>query len=241
MPDAWYALFPGILLAVSAGVAGGVLPVLRTPSERLTAVLQHFAAGVLLSIICFGISVEIDEMGLPLIALVGIVFGAVVIVSMKLFLRRYETPGDDPSPAGFIGAAFLDTLVDGFLIGAAATIQPGLAVFLMVGLGIELFVLTSLVSSELLKLRWKKLLVVAMAVGIAATQFVGATLGTIVMVSQGDTTQTVALGVALAVLLYLVAEELLLRGNEVENSSLTTSALFVGFIGLTAYTLLAPV
>jgi hypothetical protein len=45
--------------------------------------------------------------------------------------------------------------------------------------------------------------------------------------------------VALAVLMYLVAEELLLRGNEVENSALTTSALFVGFIGLTAFTLLA--
>jgi zinc transporter, ZIP family len=240
MPDAWYALFPGILLAVSAGVAGGVLPVLRPPSERLTAVLQHFAAGVLLSVICFGISVEIDEMGLPLIALFGIVFGAVVIVSMKLFLRRYETPRDDPSPAGFIAAAFLDTLVDGFLIGAAVTIQPGLAVFLMVGLGIELFVLTSLVSSELVKLRWKKFLVVGMTVGIAITQFAGATLGTIVMVNKGETTQTIALGVALAVLLYLVAEELLLRGNDVENSWITTSALFVGFIGLTAYTLLAP-
>jgi zinc transporter ZupT len=110
----------------------------------------------------------------------------------------------------------------------------------MVGLGIELFVLTSLVSSELVKLRWKKFLVVGMTVGIAITQFAGATLGTIVMVNKGETTQTIALGVALAVLLYLVAEELLLRGNDVENSWITTSALFVGFIGLTAYTLLAP-
>jgi zinc transporter, ZIP family len=240
MPDAWYALFPGIILAVSAGVVGGVLPVLHPPSERMTAVLQHFAAGVLLSIICFGISVEIDEMGLPLMALLGLVAGAGVIVSMKLFLRRYETPGDDASPAGFIGAAFLDTLVDGFLIGAAATIQPELAVFLMLGLGIELFVLTSSVSSELLKLRWKKLLVVAVTAGIAATQFAGATLGTVVMANRGDTTQTIALGAALAVLLYLVAEELLLRGNEVENSPRTTGTLFVGFIGLSAYTMLAP-
>jgi zinc transporter, ZIP family len=124
MPEAWYALFPGIILAALAGVAGGVLPTLRPPSERLTAVLQHFAAGVLLSIICFGISVEIDEMGLPLMALVGIVIGAVVIVSMKLFLRRYETPGDDPSPAGFIGAAFSTRWSTGFSLGRLRPFSP---------------------------------------------------------------------------------------------------------------------
>ncbi|MBM3606604.1 MAG: hypothetical protein FJX25_18420 [Alphaproteobacteria bacterium] len=221
-----------------AGILGGVLPVLRPPSERITAVLQHLAAGVLLSIICFGLAVEIHEMGMPLFALAGIGAGAALIVSMKLFLRRYETPGDDPTPIGFIVAAYLDTLVDGFLIGAAATIRPDLAAVLVVGLGIELFVLTSSVSAELLKLDMKKVIAVAITAGIAATQLAGATIGTFVMLSQGDAVQAIALGVSLAVLLYLVAEELLLRGNDLKNSTLTTSALFIGFIGLTAYNLI---
>ena len=48
-----------------------------------------------------------------------------------------------------------------------------------------------------------------------------------------------ALAFALAALLYLVAEELLLRGNDTENSPTTTTAFFGGFIGLAGFIMIS--
>jgi zinc transporter, ZIP family len=208
---------------------------LLPPGEVIRAHIEHLAAGVLLAVIAFSVSYEIRHLEHIPAAVGGLIAGAAFMVAMKTYLRRFETPEDDPSPVGFVTAAGIDTFIDGVLIGAAFSVRPELAVLVLIGLSIELFVLNMSVASELLALKMKRWKVFTTATLIALALAVGAGLGTLIMRDAGPAAQTTALAFALAALLYLVAEELLLRGNDTENSPTTTAAFFGGVIALAGY------
>jgi len=239
MTDQFVMLLPMVGAAAIAGAVAGIIPIFWPPNEVIRARIEHFAAGVLLAVIAFSVSFEIRQLNHAQAAIGGLAAGAAIMVGMKTDLRRFETPEDDPSPNGFIIAAAINTFVDGLLIGAAFVVEPELAVLVLIGLGIELFVLNMSVSSELLALKMKHWKVSAIASFIAGALALGAVAGLLTMQDAGPAVQSAALAFALAALLYIVAEELLLRGNDVENSPMTTSAFFGGFILLAGYIMLA--
>jgi zinc transporter, ZIP family len=222
-----------------AGIVAGAIPLFWPPGEVIRAHIEHLAAGVLLAVIAFSVSFEIRQFNHLPAALGGMLAGGAFMVAMKTYLRRFETPRDDPSPVGFVAAAGIDTFIDGILIGAAFAVRPELAVLVLIGLSIELFVLNMSVASELLSLKMKRRKVFATTSGIAIVMAIGAGLGSLAMRGAGSAGQTMALAFALAALLYLVAEELLLRGNDTENSPTTTTALFGGFIGLAGFIMIS--
>lgn len=234
-PDHLVTLLISVAPAVAAGVVAGLIPHLRPPGERVRAHVEHLAAGVLLAVVAFSVSYEIRLLDHLAAALGGLAAGAAFMVAMKTTLRRFEAANEDRSPVGFVAAAGIDTLIDGVLIGAAFAVRPELAMLVLIGLGIELFVLNMSVASELLALRMRRWTVIALTTLIACALGAGAALGAFGLSESMPAFQTAALAFALAALLYLVAEELLLRGNDQENSPTTTTAFFVGFIALTAY------
>ncbi|MFN4040213.1 MAG: hypothetical protein ACK4I0_00960 [Brevundimonas sp.] len=221
--------------AVAAGVIAGLIPHLHPPGDRVRAHIEHLAAGVLLAVIAFSVSYEIRQLDHLAAAVGGLAAGAAFMVAMKTVLRRFQSPRKDRSPVGFVAAAGIDTFIDGVLIGAAFAVRPELAMLVLVGLGIELFVLNMSVASELLALRMKRWTVMALTTLTALALAVGAAVGAHGLSDAPPAAQTAALAFALAALLYLVAEELLLRGNDEENSPTTTTAFFVGFIALAGY------
>lgn len=237
MLDQLLSILPYVLPAALVGLLGGLVPAMRAPSEAARAHIEHLAAGVLLAVIAFSVSVEIrhiDELGATA---AGLLAGAGCMVAMKSYLRRYETPRDDPSPTGFIAAALIDTLIDGMLVGAAFAVRPELAVLVLVGLTIELFVLNMSVGAELRALRMNRARIAVIAAAIPAALAVGAALGVVVISGAGPQVQAGALAFAVAALLYLVAEELLLRGNDIKNSPRTTTSFFAGFVLIAIFTM----
>lgn len=232
-----YLLDAGLYIApaVVIGLLGGLLTAVHAPSEVLKAHIEHLAAGVLLAVIAFSVSVEIRELDQLPATGTGLLIGAALMVAMKTFLRRFDTPRDDPTPTGFVMAAVIDTFVDGLLIGAAFAFNPSLAILVLVGLTIELFVVNMSVSAELraIKLGLWKILCIALAIPLALA--VGSVFGLFTMKDASPQLQAGILAFALAALLYLVAEELLLRGNDAENSPKTTSSFFAGFILMSAF------
>ncbi|QBX38098.1 hypothetical protein E4M02_05975 [Brevundimonas sp. S30B] len=239
MPEQVYAPMLSVAPAVLAGVIAGAIPLLRPPGETVRAHIEHLAAGVLLAVIAFSVTYEIREIDHLPAAVGGLTAGAAFMVAMKTFLRRFQTPRGAGAATGFVAAAGIDTFIDGVLIGAAFAVRPELAVLVLVGLGIELFVLNMSVASELLALKLRPWRSLAFTSLIALALAAGAGLGGLALSGAGPATQTAALAFALAALLYLVAEELLLRGNDSVNSPTTTTAFFVGFIALAAYVMSA--
>jgi zinc transporter, ZIP family len=234
-PDQLFAPLVSVAPAVAAGAGAESGRPVRPPGEKVRAHVEHLAAGVLLAVIAFSVSYEVRQLDHLAAALGGLTAGAAFMVAMKTTLRRLQAPNEGRSPIGFVAAAGIDTLIDGVLIGAAFAIRPELAMLVLIGLGIELFVLNMSVASELLALRMRRGAVLALTTLIACTLGAGAAVGAFGLSKSGPALQAAALAFALAALLYLVAEELLLRGNDQENSPTTTTAFFVGFITLAGY------
>ncbi|MCL2055750.1 MAG: ZIP family metal transporter [Oscillospiraceae bacterium] len=83
-----------ILFSAVAGIMGmglgGLASVLllRRPSENVTCWMLCFAAGIMTSIVCFGLIPEAAELGGVAAAIIGLVFGVIAVMLLNLLYDR---------------------------------------------------------------------------------------------------------------------------------------------------------
>lgn len=237
MLDQLTALFPFVPVAMGLGLLGGALPVFHEPPETLRSYVQHFAAGLVTAVIAVDLLPEMRGYGEHTSMLVGFGVGALLMVALKEGARRLERVGHGDVPVGLATAAALDTVIDGVIIGAGFTVDAQLGMLLALGLGVELFALAMSVASEFRKCEISRGWTLAVVGGIALMLAVGAVLGLLVLEGQSDAALTLVLAFAAAALLYLVTEELLVKGHDAANTAATSAVFFLGFLALMAFTL----
>jgi ZIP family zinc transporter len=219
-------------IPVAAAFLGAATAAWRPPGHVVRSSIQHFAAGVIFSVVAVELLPEVRrghdpfEVGWTFAA--GVALMLVIDATVKRFNHGGEHAGDrGPSPGQLVPIA-VDLLIDGLLIGIAMTAGLKQGVLLTVALTLELF---SLGLAMAVQFGAAKLAVRVLApTGIACLMIVGAVLGRTVLADASVHTLAGLLSFGCAALLFLVTEELLIEAHESADTALTTAMFFVGFL-----------
>lgn len=174
----------------------------------------------------------------PAAALVGFAVGAAFMVTPKRIAGRLEHEKKGGFPVGLASAAAFDTAIDGMIVGAGFAVDPRIGTLLAIGLGLELGALNMALAAEFVKSGASRAVTLGVVGLNGALIIAGAIAGSLLLQDASDVTFTVVLSFSCAALLYLVTEELLVRGNEDADTAATSAVFFMAFLSLMALTLL---
>ena len=219
-------------IPVAAAFMGATVAALRPPGHVVRSSIQHFAAGVIFSVVAVELLPEVRrghdpfEVGWTFAA--GVALMLVIDGVVKRFSRGSEHAGArGPSPGQLVPIG-VDLLLDGVLIGIAMTAGLKQGVLLTVALTLELF---SLGLAMAVQFGTSKLAVRVMApTCIACLMIVGAGVGWTLLADASVHTLAGLLSFGCAALLFLVTEELLIEAHESADTAVTTAMFFVGFL-----------
>lgn len=224
------------LLPMAAAVVGAAIAAFRPPGPRLRSVIQHFAAGVVFSVVAVELLPDILRSHTRAAAFdtaVGFALG----VGAMLLLRSLtgeanaeRAEGKSRLPTSMLTAIGIDILIDGFLIGIGFAAGAKEGKLLTLALTVELLSLglaTAVALGETGVSRAKNVLTNA---ALASLIVVGAVAGAALLSMLPANVLEVVLAFGLAALLFLVTEELLVEAHEVPETPLTTATFFAGFL-----------
>lgn len=222
-----------LLMAIPAVVAllGGVLAAAWHPSHKARALIQHFAAGVVLAALAVELLPEIEREHAPSLVLAGsFALGSLFMFALKLITKKLEErdKGAAAVPKGLLLATFIDVAVDGFIIGAGFAAGGETGPILAIGLSVELLFLSLALTSE----ATRGFRIVALSAAIGGTVLAAAVIGKHLLGGASHAVIGGALAFAAAALLYLVTEELLMEAHEgtEPETPFSTLVLFAGFL-----------
>ena len=223
-----------LISAVPVGAAflGATTAALRPPGHVVRSSIQHFAAGVIFSVVAVELLPEVRRGHDPLEVGWTFAAGVALMLVIDAIVKRFNHGGEHanargPSLGQLVPIA-VDLLLDGLLIGIAMTAGLKQGVLLTIALTLELF---SLGLAMAVQFRSAKFVVRVLApTGIACLMIVGAVLGRTVLADASVHTLAGVLSFGCAALLFLVTEELLIEAHESADTAFTTTMFFVGFL-----------
>ena len=219
-------------IPVGAAFLGATVAALRPPGRVVRSSIQHFAAGVIFSVVAVELLPEVRRGHDPFE--VGWTFAAGVALMLVIdeVVKRFNHGGEHagargPSPGQLVPIG-VDLLLDGLLIGIAMTAGLKQGVLLTIALTLELF---SLGLAMAVQFGTRTILVRVLApTCIACLMIVGAVLGRTLLADASVHTLAGLLSFGCAALLFLVTEELLIEAHESADTAVTTTMFFVGFL-----------
>lgn len=219
-----YCVFPFI-----ASMLGGTIALVKSPSPYIKSCIQHFAAGVVFSVVAVELIPDVIKKHAPFFVIIGFALGILAMLMIKTLTNKVEEKAVSVSLAMLVAVA-VDVLLDGFLIGIgfAAGNEEGL--LLTVALTIEMVSLGLAVIVELASAGLSRSKSMLCLLGISFLLFVGAGLGSLILSHASDNVLELVLSFGLVALLFLVTEELLVEAHEQPETPFTTALFFVGFL-----------
>jgi ZIP family zinc transporter len=219
-------------IPVGAAALGAAIATVRPPGRVVRSSIQHFAAGVIFSVVAVELLPEVRrghdpfEVGWTFAA--GLALMLLIDGVVKRFNHKGEHAGQGAPSPGQLVPIGVDLLIDGLLIGIAMTAGLKQGVLLTVALTLELF---SLGLAMALNFGASRAMVRVLApTGIACLIIVGALIGETLLVDASVHTLAGLLSFGCAALLFLVTEELLIEAHESADTAVTTTMFFVGFL-----------
>jgi ZIP family zinc transporter len=216
------------LLATFSLTVGGVAAAYWQPGDKIRSHMQHVAAGFVFAAAAVEVLPDVMHRNEPFAAAIGFAAGLALTLAIRLTSEKLPGSGSNWS---FVGVLVADLLVDGLLIGVAATAgerKTGLLVAIAVSvellaLGLSMGVTLSGAS---------RFRVIGMTAALSLTPFAGALGGYFLggILSSGWIEATLAF--AVAVFLFMAAEELLREAHETRETPLGTSLFFLAFLCL---------
>ncbi len=204
---------------IAALVCTALFAVVRPVGNAWISKFQHFAGGVVIS----SVALELLPVSLKAGSVTGLSFGYVIGVAVMLAVDRYADRAGTNLPIA------IDLFIDGLLlmIGFAAGEKGGL--LLLLGLTLETTALGMVIGPKLAVSANKKIRVILVLLGFAASILAGAGFGLLLPEESGFWFAGI-LGFGVSALLYLVVEELIVEAHETEDTPFTTALFFVGFL-----------
>lgn len=224
------------LLPVAGALIGSIIAVLRAPSEKARSYIQHFAAGVVFSLVGVELLPDIMKRHEPVQVVIGFTLGVAAMLAIKAWSERLEKAavaegaGARHVSLGLLVGVAVDVSVDGLLLGIGFAVGSSIGVLLAIALAMELLSLGLAVAAELGQAGVSRGRSVATVSGVSLLIVVGAVAGLLAVSSLPEPLIEVALSFGLAALLFLVTEELLVEAHETEETLAGTASFFVGFL-----------
>jgi ZIP family zinc transporter len=219
-------------IPVGAALIGATIAALRPPGRVVRSSIQHFAAGVIFSVVAVELLPEVRRGHDPFEVGWTFAAGLALMLAIEEVVRRFSPVGAHsgargPSPGQLVPIG-VDLLLDGLLIGIAMTAGLKQGVLLTIALTLELF---SLGLAMAVTFGAAKFAVRVLApTAIACLMIVGAGLGRTLLADASVHTLAGLLSFGCAALLFLVTEELLIEAHESADTAVTTAMFFAGFL-----------
>jgi ZIP family zinc transporter len=218
---------------VAAAAIGTLIVFLRTPTASVRSAVQHFAAGVVFSVVAVELLPDIRRQHAPIEVLLGFVIGIALMLLLRSVSARLERRQDNAAP-GFpfplLAAIGIDVLIDGFLVGVGLRAGHREGMLLTIALSTEFLSLGLAITLELLERQFSRSKTFSMVMGTCSLMVIGAVAGTGILTVVSAGMIQLVLSAGLAALLFLVTEELLVEAHEVEETPAITASFFLGFV-----------
>ena len=217
-----------VLIPVAITIAGGVMAAYRKPGEKTRVTVQHFAAGVVFAAVALELLPEITRR----IHIIPLVIGFCAGVSLMLVVRKFsEKLGGVQGTTGLIVAAAVDVFIDGLLMGVSFDVGLKEGIIITAALSIELLFLALAVSATMTDRGVSTNKIVVVIIMLSILVLFGALLGATLLSGLGGFSLDLVIAFAVAALLYLVTEELLVEAHRgPSDSAFSTTMFFVGFL-----------
>ena len=223
---------------VAATAVGATLAALKPPGKTTRSAVQHFAAGVVFSVVAVELLPDVVrvhdafEIGATFAA------GVVLMLLIALLERRLEADAERTETGrGIVGANVgqlvgvgVDVLLDGLLIGVAFAAGARQGVFLTIALSLELLTLGVAIAASSRARGASRVATIVTPVAVSLLLVVGAIVGDTVLRGASEHTLAGVLSFGCAALLYLVTEELLVEAHEAAETPFATAMFFAGFL-----------
>ncbi len=220
-----------ILIPTLLAVIGAVYGTYRKPGERFSSAVQHFAAGLVIAAVAEELVPEMTS-GYSGAMVIGFVLGVGLMLGIKKITDSTENTDTNASSAGtmLLLAVGIDLSVDGTLLGLA--VGQGLlkSIGLIVALTLEIGFLVLSTSATLQSKGYTKRDSLISTLGISFIFPVFALGSYFFLKGLSGASLVGAISFAVAALLYLVFEELLVEAHEKEDAPWITAFFFLGFL-----------
>lgn len=215
--------------AFVAATVGGLVAVRRPLAPKVTAAIQHFAAGIVFAATALELlPKERTEAAIPVIA--GFALGIALMLGLRTLERKVEARAANGFPTGMILVTALDFTIDGLVLGMAFAAGEKSGILLAIALTLEVLFVALSVTAEVAGAGVRRVVALATAPGLALVLCAAAVLGRVFFGALPPFPFAVLLGVGIVAMLYLVTEELLVEAHEVEETHWSVAAFFVGFL-----------
>lgn len=238
-----------LVLAVTAiplvsVVIGAFLATSIRLGEVTTSAIQHLAAGLVFAAVSIELVPDMIRGSYFLPVVLGFALGATVMFSLEWFLEKLESSKDEGSqqPTSLLGAVALDLIVDGFLIGVGFTADIKTGILLTVALTLEILFLGLSCATAMQAAGASRKRTILTISGLGTLIVIAAILGTWLLSGLSGGWHVGVASFGAAALLYLVAEELLVRAHQVRDTKRASAMFFAGFLAIIVIdmVLLAP-
>ena len=244
-----YAFVP-----VAATVLGAIAGTLRNPGPRARSFIQHFAAGVVFSVVGVELLPDITRTHEVRDVVIGFAAG----IALMLLIRRLTASTEGAAPAseseaarvavattgaattatrapaavslGMLVAVGIDILIDGLLVGIAFAAGNKEGVLLTIALAVELLSLGLAITAEISEAGGSRLRAILVPTALSLLLVIGAVGGSTLLAGASTHVLAAVLAFGAAALLFLVTEELLIEAHEVPETALSTLMFFAGFL-----------
>ncbi len=216
------------MIPVIVTIIGGVIAAYRSPGDRTRITVQHFAAGVVFAAVALELLPELVT-NLKLFSLIiGFSAGVALMLAVRKITERID--GKEGS-SGLVIASGVDVFIDGLLIGVSFDVGLKAGIVITIALAIELLFLALSVASSLVKAGKSKTTIILTTIVLSLLVLLGAAIGGSLLQGIHSSILEGIIAFAVAALLYLVTEELLVEAHRGEGDSIfSTTMFFVGFL-----------
>jgi len=227
-----FALLPVATMALGAAIA-----TLRPPGVRVRSAIQHFAAGVVFSVVAVDLLPHILRLhGDVWEVAIGFALGVAVMLTVERLTGAHEhaDPSKDEghgSVLSMLTAVGADLTLDGLLVGIAFSAGSTTGVLLAIALACELLSLGLALAVALARVRASRARRVLVPTALAAVTLLGgAMVGLGLLAHAPEALLAGVLAFGSAALLFLVTEELLVEAHRAGESTWATAMFFLGFL-----------
>ena len=247
------------LLPVGMASLGAIAAILRPPGPRVRSGIQHFAGGVVFSVVAVELLPDVVRLHSPVSVVTGFALGIAAMLGIRKWTEGAENAGPSRPNAqvgplhgdqhsgvtiptrvadaatgeasrGMLVAVGIDIALDGVLLGVAFAAGEKEGLLLTLALSVEILSLGLAIAASLLDRGASRSRSVVTVVGLAVLMMPGAIAGDTVLHNAPRGIMTAVLAFGCAALLFLVTEELLVEAHEVPETAGTTTMFFAGFL-----------
>ena len=224
------------LLPMSAVVSGAVLATFRPPARRLRGLIQHFAAGMVFSVVAVVLLPDVVGAHTSHPArnvVIGFAAGVALMLGLRSFIgspSKLVQASETILPMTLLVVIAVNLLIGGFLIGIGFIAGTKEGMLLTLALTVELFSLGLGVAVMLIARGATHRVTIITLTALALFIGWGAISGVSLFSQISAAAKEVILSFGLAALLFRVLEDLLVEAKEAPETPPMTATFFTGFL-----------